>query len=201
MLTEHEGYDNTLGIFREEGQPPHNMRFVTMNPNYEYLIKNLSFFHFKGVFRQKAKLHKDGWLEETNLPSNDTIFEAWKQNQINLFLKEAEKAKLSKVRIKSLVDLITTLDTHGDVFLVRMPISKDFLAIEERYFPSFGQVVDSVANQQKVSFFDFNRSTTIYKTYDGHHFDKFVGKQFTKALCDSILNGKHRDRILKNSIQ
>ncbi len=201
MLTVHEGYDNAAGEFREEGQPPHNMNFVNTNPNYEYLIKNLSFFHFRAMFRQKSKVHKDGWLEETNLPTDEKVFEDWKENQISMFLKDAKKSKLSEVRIQSLSDLINKLKQHGHVFLVRMPISKEFLSYEEQYFPTFGNVIENVAKSNEISYFDFNVGEMKYKTYDGHHIDKFSGKEFTKVLSDSILNSiKKRKRVAEHSV-
>ncbi len=201
MLVQHEDYDNASGEYREAGQPPHNMRFVSVNPNYEYLIKNFSFFHFRTLFRKKARVHKNGWLEETNLPRDTKVFEEWKQAQIDIFLKDVEKYELSPTRIQSLNDLITELDKHGHVFLTRMPISKEFLKYEDKYFPEFDHTIDSIANLKKVAYFDFNKGDIVYKTYDGHHVDKFAGKEFTKVLGDSILQSIKRERIIKNSME
>ncbi|MBQ4819565.1 hypothetical protein [Aquimarina sp. MMG016] len=186
MLTEHEGYNNAGGEYREVGQPPHNMKYVSMNPNYEYLIKNLSFFHFRAMFRKKSTVHKNGWLEETNLPTSKKVFEDWKKNQIDLFLKDAVISKFSEVRIQSLSDLITELDKYGHVYLVRMPIDKDFLNYEEKYFPEFDRIVSSVADKNQIPYFDFNKHNKSYETYDGHHLNKFSGKEFTRTLCESI---------------
>ncbi|WP_160114647.1 hypothetical protein [Aquimarina sp. AU474] len=201
MLAQHEDYNNAIGEFREAGQPPHNMKFVSINPNYEYLVKNFSFFHFKTLFRKKARVHKNGWLEETNLPTEDKIFEEWKEAQINIFLKDVDKYELSQTRIQSLSDLVTELDKYGHVFLTRMPISKEFLKYEDKYFPRFNRIIDSIANLKEVRYFDFNNGKRVYKTYDGHHVDKFSGKEFTKVLCDSILQSIDRNKIIKNSIE
>ncbi|AXT59936.1 hypothetical protein D1816_06080 [Aquimarina sp. AD10] len=188
MLTSHKDYDNEKGEFREEGQPPHNMKFVDVNPNYEYLIKNLTFFHFKGAFKKKTTVYKNGRLEESNLPENEEVFKLWKKNQIDLFLEDSKDLKLSNTRIKGLGDLITGLKERGNVFLIRMPISKEFLSNEDKYYPRFGHIVDSIADTKKIEYIDFNSIGKEYNTYDGHHIDKFAGKEFTKALCDLILN-------------
>lgn len=187
MLTSYEGYNNEKGEFREFGQPPHNMNFVNVNPNYEYLIKNFSFFHFKGVFRKSSTLHKDGWLEETNLPSNKQVFENWKKSQIALYLKDQERLELSNVRLNSLVTLVRKLDRYGDVYLLRMPISKEYLGYEEKYYPNFDRTIDSISKKYQTPYFNFNTMDMIYETYDGHHIDKFAGKEFTKNLCKLIL--------------
>ncbi|GAA4274194.1 hypothetical protein GCM10022258_34900 [Aquimarina gracilis] len=188
MLTTHDNFNDEEGEFREAGQPPHNMNFVSINPNYEYLIKNISLFHFKAVFRQKSKVHKNGWLEETNLPTDKAVYEEWKDNQISLFLRDVEKYKISRVRMQSLSNLIQKLKHHGNVFLIRMPIGNDFLGYERKYFPNFENLVDSIAKVNSIKYYDFNTYEKKYNTYDGHHIDKFSGKEFTTTLCDSIFS-------------
>ncbi len=186
MITAKEGFDNTKGQFREEGQPPHNMDFVSVNPNFEYVIKNYSFFHFKSVFRKNSTLHKDGWLEENNLPKDEEVFKSWKKNQINLFLHDRKEYAISDVRINSLHILIDSLKKHGSVYLVRMPISKEFLGYEQQYFPHFNDIMDEVSIKNDVPYFDFNKLDREYTTYDGHHLDKYSGKEFTLELCRLI---------------
>ncbi|WP_106794568.1 hypothetical protein [Aquimarina sp. Aq78] len=190
MLTSHKDYSNEEGEFREIDQPPHNMNFVNMNPNYEYLVKNFSFFHFKGMFRKSSTLHKDGWLEETNLPKNKQVFEDWKKNQIALYLKDQGDFEVSDIRIQSLVTLIKKLDRYGDVYLVRMPISKEYLGYEEKYYPKFDTTIDSLSKTNQIPYFDFNKMDMVYETYDGHHIDKFAGKKFTENLCKLIFLNK-----------
>ncbi|WP_108868365.1 hypothetical protein [Aquimarina aquimarini] len=188
MLTSKKGFDNQKGEFREQGQPPHNMNIVDVSPNYEYIVKNLSFFHFRGAFSKNFTLHKDGWLEETNLPENEDVLEQYKIKQINLFKEGREDYPLSKVRIKSLHHLIRKLEKYGTVFLVRMPISKEFLKYEEQYYPSFSHTIDSITKIDHIPYFDFNEREAQYKTYDGHHINKYDGVRFTEDLCDSISN-------------
>lgn len=187
FLTSHVDYNNVEGKFRELKQPPHNMLLVDMNPNYEYLFRNYNFFHFKGVFRQSSKMHKDGWLEESNLPNDTAVLDEWKQHQMNLFLKDIESYYISDIRIASLDQLIKKLQQYGEVFLVRMPISSDFLALENDNFPTFDSIVNQLAFANKVKYFDFNLNIKLhFNTYDGHHINKYDGKIFTKVLCDSI---------------
>ena len=186
MFTEHKGYNNTAGIYREEGQPPHNMNFVDVNPNFEYLIKNASFFHFRSLFRKNSVVHKDGWLEELNLPTNEITFKSWENSQIDLFLKDAKVSALSQVRFKSLEELIKRLKSYGQVFIIRMPISTRFQELENKYFPEFELKIDSITTKVGVPYFNFNNYNINLETYDGHHLNKYGGKKFTRILCDSI---------------
>lgn len=187
FLTSKEEFDNKNGEFRESNQPPHNMHFVDKNPNYEYLIKNLSFFHFKALFRKSSKTHKDGWLEESNLPKDSLVYDNWKNFQINIFLEDRDKYKISNLRINSLDILIQKLKQFGKIYLVRMPISKEFYDLENSKYPKLNTKIDSLAKINNIPFFNFNTDIiNLYRTYDGHHIDKNGGKIFTKALCDSI---------------
>ena len=191
FLTSKDGYNNNLGEFRESHQPPHNMTHVDISPNYEYLIKNLSFFHFKAVFKKTSKTHKNGWLEESNLPKDSLVFDTWRKQQIDVFLEDRSTYKISKFRIKSLDMLIKKLKPFGKTYLVRMPISKEFLKMENSYYPQLNTIINSLANGNNIPFFDFNNSEKLlYETYDGHHIDKYDGKRFTQTLCDSIFFSK-----------
>ncbi len=190
MFGSDKNNDNINGEFREANTPPHNMMFVNLSPNYEYVVRNLSYFHFKGAFRKSSTMHKDGWLEENNLPANSKIFDAWKKNQAKLFDRMATNDVISPIRLKSLKNLIKKLKKHGSVYLVRMPIDTDFVEIENSFYINFDKDMRKIALQNQVNYFNFNKSNrnSVYKTYDGHHLDKYGGSNFTKVLCDSILN-------------
>lgn len=188
MLGSKKENNNNIGEFKEEGSPPHNMNFVSMDPNFEYLLKNYNYFHFKAVFRKKSFLHKDGWLEESNLPNDSIIFNDWKKNQIKMFNGFIENYKVSVFRKKSLDTLINDLKKHGHVYLVRTPIDKEILDVEENFYPGFDREIDALSKSHNIPYFNFNKYTNHnYSTYDGHHINKFGGKPFTKAICDSII--------------
>ena len=166
--------------------PPHNMKFVALSPNFEYLIKNFDYFHFRGIIRKSSKTHKDGWLEETNLPSDKTILDGWKKNQIKLYQGFLNNWEKSSIRLNSLKELIKELKNYGSVFIVRLPVDSELLAIENNYWKKFNDDMNNIAKVNNVSYINFNTSENKFKTYDGIHIDKFAGVKFTKLLCDSI---------------
>lgn len=195
MFGSDKNNDNSKGEFREAGRPPHNMTFVNTNPNYEYLFKNLSYFHFKALFRKTSTMHKDGWLEENNLPKDPKVFDEWKKRQGRLFDKMIRNYETSSLRLNSLDELIKKLKKHGEVYLVRMPIDLDFVAVENVFYTNFNDDMNTIAKANQINYFNFNMpgSHTSFKTYDGHHLDKYGGLEFTNILCDSIL--KNRETI------
>lgn len=187
ILSSRENDNEEAGVFFETGMPPHNMIFVDQNPNFEYLIKNYNYFHFKSIIRRTSKMHKDGWLEESNLPKDSVMFNNWKESQISLYKKYASQWKKSTFRLKSLEKLISYLKRYGQVILLRMPIDTKINEIENNYWNHFDEDIMSISSKTNVKYFNFSFDNN-YKTYDGNHLDKFGGVDFTKNLCDSIYN-------------
>ncbi|WP_136481123.1 hypothetical protein [Cognatitamlana onchidii] len=188
VLSSRPGFDETKGEFFEENMPPHNMTFVDHNPNFEYLLKNFNYFHFKAIIRRSSKMHKDGWLEESNLPKDDTTLNLWKEKQISIYESFSEQWKKSQFRLDSLKELAMLLDAHGDVVFLRLPIDTKILEIENVYWEQFNKDIIEISKKSEVDYIDFSKSSGVYKTYDGNHLDKYGGVDFTKALCDSIVN-------------
>lgn len=186
VLSTREEDDEENGLFFEENKPPHNMKFVDLNPNFEYFFRNLNYFHFRSIFRKTSKLHKDGWLEESNLPKNKIMLQNWRDNQVKMYSSYSRQWNKSTYRLKSLDSLISFLNLRGTVCLVRMPVCKQILEIEENYWNDFDEDISHIAEKQDVQYFNFRNDTCVYTFYDGNHVDKFSGKEFTQALCDSI---------------
>lgn len=186
MLASDKKNDNNIGEFREAGAPPHNMHFVSMNPNYEYLLKNLNYFHFKSLIRKSSTMHKDGWLEENNLPDSPEMFANWKKNQAKIFEKMIEEYRVSSLRLNSLDVLIKKLKPHGNIYLVRMPIDRDFLEMETLFYEDFDHDMELAAKRNEIMYINFNKGDSTFKSYDGHHLDKTGGYNFTNILSDSI---------------
>lgn len=178
---------DTEGSYFEKDMPPYNMEFVNTNPNYEYLIKNWDFFHFRGIFRQSSNTHKDGWMEEKNLPKDHALLKQWKKGQISLYTKYSKSWTKSKTRLNDLNQIASYLNTLGQVFLVRLPIDKELLNIENSYWPNFNEEILNISNNNtSINYINFCEQDNFFKTYDGIHIDKFAGVEFTKLLCDSV---------------
>lgn len=190
MFCSGDDYNDDLGEFREQDQPPHNMLYVDVNPNYEYILRNLNLFSFRHVFKTNYLLHKDGWMERKKLSKDEFSFNSRKKVQKDMIVDFLDYYKLSNVRKQSFYDLIKDLKEHGDVFFVRSPIDLDILEIENKFYPEFDNFIDSVAISNDIKYFNFTRHPKLkeFSNYDGHHIDKKGGELFTKALADSILS-------------
>lgn len=191
ILSTREEDDEKKGIFFEEGKPPHNMNYVNHSPNFEYFIKNFEYFHFKSIIKRKSKLHKDGWLEESNLPKDSVMLNSWKKSQIKMYTDTAKKWKKSDFRLNSLESLVNYLGRFGNVVLLRMPIDQKIVAIEDSYWRSFDLDISKIATNTNTLYLNMTRDSNTYKTYDGNHLDKIGGAAFTEYLCKLIINTKN----------
>ena len=190
ILSKREKDNEQRGVYFEEGMPPHNMNFVNMDPNFEYFFKNFNYFHFKSIIRRTSKMHKDGWLEESNLPKDSVMLNVLKKKQIDLYTNWSKVWKKSVYRLTSLMETINYLKGFGTVTLIRMPIDKHLLQIEENFWNNFDKDILNLAKKTNVKYINFSKDN-IYETYDGNHLDKYGGVTFTKNLCDSIRLNLH----------
>lgn len=185
LFTERENDDLKNSIYSEQNSPPHNMRFVSSNPNFEYFIKNFRYFHFRTIISQTAELHKDGWLEDRNLPTDLTTLNEWKNNQLNMYKGFSKSWKKSSIRIDDFVDMITLLKKNGRVILVRLPVDHEIANVENDFWQQFDDEMAMISVKTDVKYINFLKSNK-FQTYDGNHIDKYSGVIFTRDLCDSI---------------
>ncbi|MCF7560783.1 hypothetical protein L3X39_09045 [Sabulilitoribacter multivorans] len=188
MLLSENDHNNYKGEFVEAGLSPHNMQIVDMNPNYEYLIKNYSSFHFKAFLRKNLILQKNGWLQDNNLPSTEADYKKRRDWWINSYNNFEKKYSISKYRLASFDTLIKTLKQYGEVHLARLPVDSIFLPLEESMYPNFDKLIDSLSSKNNINYFNYKHESEIYKTLDGMHISKIYSDKFTKSLCDSIVH-------------
>ena len=82
------------------------------------------------------------------------------------------------------VKLADEFRKRGDVFMVRMPVSEEMVALEDSIMPGFSQKMSDLSKKLGVRFFDFIRES--FETNDGNHLTKEEGDRFSAMLADSI---------------
>ena len=62
------------------------------------------------------------------------------------------------------------------------------LNLENQFFPYFDDFIQELVNSNNIDYFNYTKMVdkTKFKTYDGHHIDKYGGIPFTRSICDSI---------------
>ena len=80
--------------------------------------------------------------------------------------------------------IIDTLKKRGDIFLVRIPVSKPMRNLENKICPDFDDRMFTISKKHAIAYFDFKKAD--YNTTDGNHMTQSEGNRFSKELADSI---------------
>lgn len=183
--------------FPEVHSPLNNMYIYNWSPNYEYLLKNYkeSWFNLylnrEEVVRSNTYLHKDGWLEVTVDMEKDAVAEREAQKVV-LYKNMAKTQHLSNKRVAAFHEIIEYLKDKGRVYIVRIPASEKIMQIENKKFPEFSELLNNIAAQHHVTFYDFSERYSDYIYTDGNHMYKESGKVFTDQISDLIFTDKQK---------
>jgi hypothetical protein len=175
---------------------------VNMNPNVFYLAQSYdkSFYELfsedttSGIF-----LHNDGWLEITiNMDSRSVSerlaakVEDYSQNMLRNY-------NYSTLRMGYLIKTIEFLKNHGQVFLVRLPVSPQMLSIEDKLMPDFDFKIDSISLKMNIPYKNFKSSAKEFQYVDGNHLYKASGRNVSEQIGTWILDLKrNQEMVTKN---
>ncbi|REC80215.1 hypothetical protein DRF60_00420 [Chryseobacterium elymi] len=177
--------------FPEENSPLKNMCFYDLSPNYEYLLKNYNRSWFKiylereALGRSNTYLHKDGWME-VNVDMNKDSVAARTAEKTQYYKAMLGNSTLSQERLKAINDIIDYLKPKGTVYLVRIPVSKNIITLENEKFPGFSRLMGDLSKKKHVKFFDFSNRADDFMYTDGNHMYRESGKVLTSQIADSI---------------
>lgn len=184
--------DDTLRYF-DSRNLPYNMHFVNINPNLEYLFKN----YYKGwgdmiiantARTERIALHENGWLEVT-VPMNKERYDQRILEKVKRYEQENINSKtFSAIRLQYLKKTIQYLKTHGEVYMVRIPLDARLADIEHAYLPNFDELMIDCSKELDVPYFNYFIDNAKYQTTDGNHLYKESAKVFSKKLAEDIRN-------------
>lgn len=183
--------DKKFNGFSEEKSPLNNMLFYNIYPNYEYLIKNFnrSWFHIyrdrETLQRSNTYLHQNGWLE-VNVSMEPEELKKREEAKVVFYRQFASGQQLSQERLAAFKETIRFLKNHGDVYIVRIGAGARIMEIENAYAPDFDHLMENIASEFNIDYFDFSENPGNYKYTDGNHMYKESSKIFTQQVADSI---------------
>jgi len=164
-----------------------NLECVTCNPNISYFIKYYQkpYYHLL-VSNNAINLHDDGWLE-INVPMDSSTRAFRRTKVLNDYSSTYSlNYKLSPIRLNYLHKTIKFLQTHGRVYLVRLPVHPDMYEIENNYMPGLN---DLIANKfPEVKYLDLSAQNHQFKYVDGIHLDVKSGDFITTEIANWIKN-------------
>jgi hypothetical protein len=151
-------------------------------PNWGYLLH-----HFEGGFYQllwpsaAAYLHDDGWLE-VNLPLDSASVNRRRAGTMRYYGSLRPNYQYSSLRLQSLQQTIMALAAHGRVYLLRMPVPPELMAIERALMPDFEARIQPAA-QLADGYLDLSDwQASLYDT-DGCHLTAASGRRVSAQVA------------------
>jgi len=89
-------------------------------------------------------------------------------------------------RFDYLKKTIELLNDYGKVYLVRMPVHKSLLKIEDSFDPYFDKRMIILANNMDIEYLDFSIESDEYSYTDGNHLYIEDAKRFSVTLSERI---------------
>ncbi len=174
--------------FVEKKNAVGNTDWVSMDPNVVYLLNNYNNSYFN-LLKEKANpkelLHDDGWLEITVRMDPGNVRGRTKA-KVKSYTKKFQNQRFSEVRMQYLDKIITFLQKNGDVYMVRLPISKEVMEIEKRFSPDFNTKMEKLSNEKGVPYLDLTPQNELYTYTDGNHLYKESAKEVSERIAEWI---------------
>lgn len=168
----------------------------TSNPNFDYLLnwfaKSYYEIPFMRIKNNLSLLHSDGWFETTGEMNEHAINER-RRFMVNFYKAFLTKYTFSIERLKYLEKTIEYLKSKGDFYLLRMPLHKEILEIEERVDPEFDLKMKELSMEFSVPFFNFNSVENQWEFKDGLHLTIESARDFSEHLLDNLLINNNID--------
>lgn len=181
--------NNILG-FRENETAVGAIENVNTYPNFEYLL-----FHYpeqyiyiltrKIRYVSQGLLHEDG-LVETGLSTDPELVQQRINEKIVSYTQQTEEYKFSEIRLQYLEKTILFLKQFGNVYIVRLPVVKPLLKLENSIIPDFDDKIEAICKKNNLRYLNFTNRATKYTYDDGNHLDTESGKLLSKEIGEWI---------------
>jgi hypothetical protein len=172
-------------IFGECETAPSNMYMPSMDPNFEYLLRNYSedIRSLTGIKERPYSifLHDDGWLE-IEVEFDSIRFAENTEEKVKNYVELIEKIKPSKARWKALDKTVTYFQGFGRIVLVRIPVSPQMEAIESQYYPKFEKEIRDFSKRKDIILLDYFHLNDSLHFTDGNHLHRNSARLFSRIL-------------------
>jgi hypothetical protein len=169
-----------------------NMNFFNVNPNFEYILKNLPGNFELMIFEKKGPmyLHKDGWLEVTVPMDSLNLNERIKEKVIDYRDKNSKEFTFSSLRLFYLKKTIKYLSKIGEVYLIRLPIHPEIYKIENNFMPDFNKKMEKITKYSN-GYLDLTTRNKEFSYTDGNHLYKRSGSEVSEIISNWIIEKRN----------
>jgi hypothetical protein len=169
-------------IYGEENLFLGKIPSVNRNPNLSYVYQNVK-PRYKLLYDKYnfSFLHANGWLEIDVKMDSASVTHRKVKKLKNYRNVNSRKYQISNTRIEYLNKAINYFKKYGTVIMVRLPISKEMIQIEESYSPDFrNQIASSILLCD--FYLDLSAESEIYQFTDGNHLHRESSQRLSENL-------------------
>lgn len=165
-------------------QFPHGWGRILLNRIEKPILKYYSSQLDSSLTGAFSMLDNDGWLD-VYTPLDSAFV---KRKEAEIFESYRNKSNYqtgSESRIEYLDTIVEFLSNHGKVYVVRLPVHKKMLSIEQQYMPDFNNKISNALLKSK-GYLDFSTLDNEYSYTDGNHLTKTSAKEVTQHIGEWI---------------
>ena len=159
------------------------LKSYSQRPNIEYLAKNFSRTWFSPL-PTHSFVNSHGRTEVDYVPKSRAEWEKRVSMRLAAYNDMAKKYRYDYSSQQVLERILRNLKKRGDVFLVRIPVSKPMEILENTVCPDFDTKMKNLSQMHSVKYLNFSK--TDYSTTDGNRLTQNEGNRFSQALADAI---------------
>lgn len=174
---------NDSTSFRELNQCLSIVKSVTSKPNFSYLLHCLEEPYSTLIVDQSPNrfLHDDGWLEIGIGMDSQAVAVRTEANLKKHREQYIGNYQFSSLRLTYLVKTIEFLKSHGEVFIVRMPMSAEMMEIENVVMPDFNHQIKPACDVA-TGYLDLTSRNNDFTYTDGSHLHKESGAVISELV-------------------
>lgn len=177
---------NDVMNFEENNSAVGMIKSVNRNPNLDYLLNYFSGSYYSILAKSpQSFLHNDGWLE-VSLDDDPESTRRRTESTLSTYEGYLDDFRYSSVRFSYLLRTIKFLKQHGQVYLVRMPVSEQLMIIEKKYDPHFDRRIKQIESKTD-GFLDLTPENKKYDYTDGVHLEKKSGREVSEKIAHWIV--------------
>lgn len=182
-----------LAKFREKDLFLGNLSCVSCKPNFEYLFKYYD-YNWGHILTQKILEHETEVMYNGRLaisiPMDQSSVQERSQKKLESYTQDLARYAPSPIRLQYLKQTLAFLQDHGQVYLVRIPVSKAIFELENQLYPDFDQQLETLAKEIKVPYLNHSHLSNRYSYTDGNHLSPLSGYIYTQYLIQALSDHK-----------
>jgi len=176
----------------EEQNILNKLYFFNGYPNIDFIAKdfdqgwgNIAYTRW----RKNSSItgHEDGWIEVMRDIDTTDIIKRTK-GKADGMRSTLPNFRISSEKMDELKRLITTLENRGDVYLVRLPVSRTIFEIEEQFYPQFDSLITTISNANNSAYFNMQPLYEEMVFNDGHHINRQYAPKCSSMIASWIKN-------------